>query len=171
MRLLKTTIHPTINITHGCQFTRPTARAIVFKQQHILLMYTQRYDDFSLPGGGIDSNESIEQGLIRELNEETGAQNIKICSEFGLYEEYRPWYKDDFDIIHIKSYCYVCEINEQLGQAQLEHYEQQNGMQAKWVNIFEAIAHNEHTLANSDKQGLSIIRETFLLKEIAKQFF
>lgn len=38
MRLLKTTIHPTINITHGCQFTRPTARAIVFKQQHILLM-------------------------------------------------------------------------------------------------------------------------------------
>ncbi|EWS99315.1 DNA mismatch repair protein MutT [Pseudoalteromonas sp. SCSIO_11900] len=171
MRLLKTTIHPTINITHGCQFTRPTARAIVFKQQHILLMYTQRYDDFSLPGGGIDSNESIKQGLIRELNEETGAQNIKICSEFGLYEEYRPWYKDDFDIIHIKSYCYVCEINEQLGQAQLEHYEQQNGMQAKWVNIFEAIAHNERTLANSDKQGLSIIRETFLLKEIAKQFF
>ena len=171
MRLLKTTIHPTINITHGCQFTRPTARAIVFKQQHILLMYTQRYDDFSLPGGGIDSNESIEQGLIRELNEETGAQNIEICSEFGLYEEYRPWYKDDFDIIHIKSYCYVCEINEQLGQAQLEHYEQQNGMQAKWVNIFEAIAHNERTLANSDKQGLSIIRETFLLKEIAKQFF
>lgn len=171
MRLLKTTIHPTINITHGCQFTRPTARAIVFKQQHILLIYTQRYDDFSLPGGGIDSNESIEQGLIRELNEETGAQNIKICSEFGLYEEYRPWYKDDFDIIHIKSYCYVCEINEQLGQAQLEHYEQQNGMQAKWVNIFEAIAHNERTLANSDKQGLSIIRETFLLKEIAKQFF
>jgi len=44
-------------------------------------------------------------------------------------------------------------------------------MQAKWVNIFEAIAHNERTLANSDKQGLSIIRETFLLKEIAKQFF
>jgi len=171
MRLLKTTIHPTINITQGRQFTRPTARAIVFKQQHILLMYTQRYDDFSLPGGGVDLHESIEQGLIRELNEETGAQNIKICSEFSLYEEYRPWYKDDFDIIHIKSYCYVCEINEQLGQAQLEHYEQQNGMQAKWVNIFEAIAHNERTLANSDKQGLSIIRETFLLKEIAKQFF
>ena len=98
MRLLKTTIHPTINITHGRQFTRPTARAIVFKQQYILLMYTQRYDDFSLPGGGVDLHESIEQGLIRELNEETGAQNIKICSEFGLYEEYRPWYKDDFDI-------------------------------------------------------------------------
>ncbi|MDN3485230.1 NUDIX domain-containing protein [Pseudoalteromonas sp. APC 3224] len=171
MRLLKTYIHPSINIKQGRQFSRPTARAIAFKQQHILLMYTQRYDDFSLPGGGIDSHESIEQGLIRELSEETGAQNIKVCSEFGLYEEYRPWYKDDFDIIHIQSYCYLCQIDEQLGQAQLEHYEQQNGMQAKWVDIFQAIAHNERTLANSDKQGLSIIRETYLLKAIAAQFF
>ncbi len=44
-------------------------------------------------------------------------------------------------------------------------------MQAKWVDIFQAIAHNERTLANSDKQGLSIIRETYLLKAIAAQFF
>lgn len=42
-------------------------------------------------------------------------------------------------------------------------------MVAKWVDINEAIEHNERTLATSDKQGLSIIRETYLLKEIAKQ--
>ena len=42
-------------------------------------------------------------------------------------------------------------------------------MQAKWVNIHKAIAHNERTLANSDKQGLSIIRETYLFKAIAQQ--
>ena len=171
MQQLKTLIHSGININQGTHFTRITARAIVIKNNKILLMYTNRYEDYSLPGGGVDEGESIKQGLIRELSEETGAKNITVVKDFGLYEEYRPWYKNDFDIIHIKSYCYVCEINEQLGQAQLEHYEQQNGMQAKWVNIFEAIAHNERTLANSDKQGLSIIRETFLLKEIAKQFF
>ncbi|WMS93917.1 NUDIX domain-containing protein [Pseudoalteromonas sp. HL-AS2] len=169
MRPLKTLIHPSINIEQGSQFTRITARAIAMHKQHILLMYTKRYDDFSLPGGGVDEHESIEQGLIRELQEETGAQNIVIKKEFGLYEEYRPWYKDDFDIIHIKSYCYVCNIDQKLGQAQLEHYEQQNGMVAKWVDINEAIEHNERTLTTSDKQGLSIIRETYLLKEIAKQ--
>lgn len=169
MRLLKTAIHPSVNAKDPRQFTRLTGRAISLKDDKILLMYTARYEDYSLPGGGIDDGESIEQGLIRELQEETGAQNIKILREFGLYEEYRPWYKDDFAVIHIKSYCYFCSIDAELGQAQLEHYEQQNGMTAKWVNIFDAIAHNERTLANSDKQGLSIIRETYLLKEIAKQ--
>ena len=169
MRRLKTTVHASVNASNTSQFTRLTSRAIAFSGSKILLMYTARYDDYSLPGGGIDEGETIEQGLIRELQEETGAQNIKVLGEFGLYEEFRPWYKDDFDVINIKSYCYFCSIDAQLGQSQLEHYEQQNGMVAKWVDIHEAIAHNERTLANSDKQGLSIIRETYLLKEIVKQ--
>jgi len=167
MRLLKTLVHSGININQGTSFTRLTARAIVIKNNKILLMYTARYEDYSLPGGGVEEGESIEQGLIRELNEETGAQNIHVIKPFGLYEEYRHWYKDDFDIIHIKSYCYVCNIADELGKAKLEHYEQQNGMSTKWVDINEAIAHNERTIANSDKQGLSILRETFLLKQIA----
>lgn len=169
MRPLKTLIHEKINLQQGRQFTRITARAIVIKNDKILLMYTNRYEDYSLPGGGVDEGESIEQGLIRELNEETGAQQIRVIKPFGLYEEYRPWYKDDFDIIHIKSYCYICNIADEFGKAQLEHYEQQNGMTAKWVDINDAIAHNERTLANSEKQGLSILRETYLLKRIAQE--
>jgi ADP-ribose pyrophosphatase YjhB (NUDIX family) len=168
MKKLKTFIHSGVSIEQGIITTRLTARAIVIKNQQILLMFTKRYDDFSLPGGGVDTHESIEQGLIRELSEETGAKQITLGNAFGLVEEYRPWYKDNADIIHIKSYCYQCTIADELGKAKLESYEQQNGMVAKWVNINDAIAHNECTLANSEKQGLSIIRETFLLKEIAK---
>ncbi|ASM49036.1 hypothetical protein PESP_a0843 [Pseudoalteromonas espejiana DSM 9414] len=169
MQLLKTMVHPGININQGSQFTRRTGRAIVIKNAKILLMYTNRYEDYSLPGGGVDEGETLEQGLIRELNEETGAQNIQVIKPFGLYEEYRPWYKDDFDIIHIQSYCYICDIDTTLGQAKLEHYEVQNGMTPKWVNIHDAIAHNERTMSLSEKQGLSIIRETYLLKQIAQQ--
>ena len=44
-----------------------------------------------------------------------------------------------------------------------------NGMKPVWLNIFDAIAHNEHTIANSDKKGMSIERETFLLKTIASE--
>jgi len=41
-------------------------------------------------------------------------------------------------------------------------------MKAVWIPIQEAIAHNEHTIATSSKKGMSIERETFLLKHIAK---
>nr|WP_193988369.1 NUDIX domain-containing protein [Lelliottia steviae] len=168
MKLLRKVTHPSINDENKSQFTRETARAVVLKGEKILLLYTARYDDYSLPGGGIDTGESIEEGLIRELQEETGAQNIKIKKPLGLYEELRPWYKDDFECIHIKSYCYYCDIDEQLALPKMEHYEIQNGMQPKWVNLHDAIAHNETTMAMSEKQGLSIQRETFLLKLIAK---
>lgn len=169
MKLLRDVIHPKLGSLNGRQFTRETTRAIVTKGAEILLLYTTRYDDYSLPGGGIDKNESIEQGLKRELFEETGAQDVKITAELGLYQEYRPWHKDDFDIIHIKSLCYFCSVSEQFAKPKMESYEQQNGMQPKWVNIHDAIAHNETTMAISDKQGLSIQRETFLLKLIAQR--
>ncbi len=42
-------------------------------------------------------------------------------------------------------------------------------MTAKWINIHDAIKHNENTMATSEKKGMSIERETFLLKLIAEE--
>jgi hypothetical protein len=42
-------------------------------------------------------------------------------------------------------------------------------MKPVWVNIFAAIDHNEETIKASPKKGLSIERETFLLKKIARE--
>jgi hypothetical protein len=39
----------------------------------------------------------------------------------------------------------------------------------RWMNIHEAIAHNEDVIAHSEKKGLSIERETFILKILAKR--
>ncbi|GAL02577.1 MutT/nudix family protein [Photobacterium aphoticum] len=169
MRLLKSTVHPDLPNLEGTMFHRKAARGIILQGDNILMLYTARYHDYTLPGGGIDDGEDAVQGLIRELEEETGAQNIRDITEFGLYEEYRPWYKPEHDIMHMESYCYVCTIDAQLGETKLEDYEINNGMKPVWMNIFEAIAHNEHTMANSDKKGMSIERETFLLKLIAKE--
>jgi len=107
--------------------------------------------------------------MIRELREETGAQNITNISPFGIYEEYRPWYKIDFDIQHMISYCYTCKIDRVLGVSSLETYEIKNGMEAKWINIHKAIEHNLQIIASSEKKGMSIERETYLLKLIAEQ--
>ena len=174
MRLLNSTIHSdlspqNIDCPSFSRFTRKAARAIVLQHDNILLLYTERYQDYSLPGGGIDEGESQVDGLVRELREETGAQNPRNFRFFGVYEEYRPWYKNDFDMVHMLSYCYQCDIDKTLLAPQLESYEKSNGMRPVWMNIFDAIAHNESTIAASDKKGLSIERETFLLKKIAEE--
>ena len=175
MRLLKMAFHPDISpedITPASKLTcidRHAARGIVLKGDKILLLYTQRYHDYSLPGGGIDEGEDKVVGLIRELQEETGARGVRNVKPFARYDEYRPWYKSDADIIHIISYCYVCDIDEKLGATAFESYEVSNGMEPLWVKIDVAIAHNEEVIAKSDKKGLSIERETFLLKVIAKE--
>ncbi|MGM8892020.1 hypothetical protein ACS8FA_14395, partial [Psychrobacter sp. 1Y1] len=61
------------------------------------------------------------------------------------------------------------DIHAELGETKLEAHEIQNGMTPVWINIHQAIAHNEHTMANSPKKGMSIERETFLLKRIVAE--
>jgi ADP-ribose pyrophosphatase YjhB (NUDIX family) len=170
MQILKTHYHPSITtLDEKSIFTRPATRSIVLQNELILLLYTARYDDYSLPGGGLDLEEDKIEGMRRELQEETGAQNIRNIQPFGAYEEYRPWYKPDYDIQHMISYCYTCEIDKKLGAASMESYEIKNGMKALWVNINDAIQHNENTMNSSTKKGMSIERETFLLKLILER--
>ncbi len=169
MHILKTHYHPDIKtLENKSVFTRLATRGIATQGDHILLLYTERYEDYSLPGGGLDQNEDKIEGMIRELSEETGAKNIQNIKPFGAYEEYRPWYKPDFDIQHMISYCYTCDINKELGNSKMEPYETNNGMKPVWVNIHKAIKHNKKTMATSDKKGMSVERETFLLELIAK---
>lgn len=175
MQLLKTAFHPDFSVADISPeselnlIERHAARAIVLQGHDILLLYTARYHDYSLPGGGIADGEDEITGLIRELQEETGAQGVRNIKAFARYDEYRPWPKAGADIIHMISYCYVCEIDDELGDTAFESHEVNNGMKPMWVNIHEAIAHNEDVMANSDKKGLSIERENYLLKQIVER--
>ncbi|MDO6817546.1 NUDIX hydrolase [Zobellia sp. 1_MG-2023] len=170
MQNLKTHFHPEVTtLENKTVFTRLATRSIAIKEQNILLLYTERYEDYSLPGGGLDTDEDKITGMMRELSEETGATDVQNIQPFGIYEEYRPWHKSDFDVQHMISYCYTCDISEELGTPNLEHYETKNGMKAVWINIHDAIRHNKQTMASSDKKGMSIERETFLLELIANK--
>ncbi len=170
MRHIKTLTHPDIDHLDDKKIIKRNAtRAVVVDGEDILLLYTERYHDYSLPGGGLDNDEDVIAGMVRELQEETGAQNIHHIKPYGLFEEFRPWYKDDADVMHMISYCYTCKIDRELGDTDYEDYEVKNGMKALWVNIHDAIAHNEKTIAESPKKGMSIERETYLLHLIAKE--
>lgn len=171
MRLLGKLKHHSLPEVLGDRiFERRASRAIVLNGESILLLYTKKYNDYSLPGGGVDAHEDLRQGLLRELAEETGASGIKIIKEFGYIDEIRPHHKLEYDYIHMLSYFYVCEIDSNLGQAQMEHYEIANGMEVKWVNIFEAIVHNKEVLkSNHASIGVSIERETLVLELVVQE--
>ena len=172
MQNLKTHYHPdVVSLDNKSIFTRLATRSIAVQGHSILLLYTERYEDYSLPGGGLDEGEDKIEGMIRELSEETGALEVRNIKPFGVYEEYRPWHKPGFDIQHMISYCYTCEINTELGDSKMEHYEIKNGMTPKWVNIYEAIVHNKKTMLESTKKGMSIERETFLLELLAERMY
>lgn len=170
MRLIKEIIHPNVQNKLGTVFKRKASRAIVLDGEKILLLYTKRYNDFSFPGGGIDEDEDLILGLHRELTEETGANNIKVIKEFGYIDELRPHYRPEYDLIHMLSYFYVCEIDAILGQAKMEHYEINNGMEVRWINIHEAIKHNRRVMESKEaSMGLSVERETIVLEMVVRE--
>jgi len=166
MKLLKQIINPKLKTLEGVTFKRIAARGIILRGNKILLMYTDYYNDYSFPGGGVDSDEKIIEGLKREISEETGAQNINVISEFGYIDEYRPYYKEKHDLMHMISYFFICEIEGDLEEAQLEDYEIANGMKAVWVDIEKAITFNKSVINGDEAIGLSIKRETYVLERV-----
>ena len=51
---------------------REACRGIVIRNGKILLTYEVNTNQWFIPGGGLESNESLSQCCIREMAEETG---------------------------------------------------------------------------------------------------
>ena len=61
------------------------------KDGKVLVVRRAAHDDtlageWELPGGGVDPGETIEQGAIRELNEETGLEVDEVLSTFEGFD-------------------------------------------------------------------------------------
>lgn len=157
--------HPQAKVDSPSRIFRRAARALIEHQGQVLLLYTDRYQDYSFAGGGLDEHEDLAQGLLRELAEETGAQDIQIGPEFLIVDELRPHTRPDAELMHMQSHYFFCQINPQLGQHRMEDYERQNGMRPVWVPLEQAIAHNLGQMAAQAKtMGLSLARETQVME-------
>jgi 8-oxo-dGTP pyrophosphatase MutT (NUDIX family) len=62
---------------------RPSVYAIILRGDKILLLNTRSTGKYSLPGGGVDLGENMEEALHREVREETG---LKIAIDDGEVE-------------------------------------------------------------------------------------
>ncbi|MCA1776666.1 MAG: NUDIX domain-containing protein [Loktanella sp.] len=167
MRLIRKLIHPDVESVAGATLIRRAARGIVLRETSVLLLFTERYNDFSFPGGGVDQGEDLIDGLRRELEEETGASNVRVRRDFGYIEELRPHWQPEFPLMNMTSHFYFCDIDPELRATKMEDYETANGMRPVWVNLEDAITHNRGVMHRREaSMGLSIQRETFMLEEI-----
>ena len=57
---------------------RPSVYAVMFNTDHVALVTNTTSGRYYLPGGGIEVGESLEEGLHREIKEETGIEITQV---------------------------------------------------------------------------------------------
>ena len=126
----------------GPGFVRDSCRAIVRRAGQICLVYSQLYNYYKFPGGGIEPGEAHMETLLREAREEAG-----LLLEPGSVRPYgyvprrersdRPgvsWFSQT-------NFYYLCEGTAGAAQ-QLDDYEDYEGFTPVWIDPRTAIAAN-----------------------------
>lgn len=121
------------------QVERETARGIVIRNDHILLIRRSRQNDkgeidhwLSIPGGGVDANETPRQTVIREFREELGV-DIEVESLLAIQEVLSERTRHNYFLCTIRN-------GEPILQTKSEEYERMqneipNTYEVEWVPL------------------------------------
>lgn len=112
---------------------RPSVYGIIIQDNKILL--SPQWDGYDLPGGGIDLWETIEEGLIREVREETG-MNIRPLYLIQVNSNFfkNPNHKDDF-MQSILMYYSAEIIGWELSMDGFDGHEREYARIAEWIPL------------------------------------
>ena len=111
-----------------------SVKAVIFnKENKIALLYVKKDGFYKLPGGGVESGESLDVALAREVHEEVGCE-IEIIKELGEIEEY-------YDQIKLKkiSYGYVAQMTGGASGTAFTDNEKSLGFELQWLDFKEAV--------------------------------
>jgi len=143
----------TINIFGENRFetytkTRKACRGIVISNGMILLTYEVNTDQWFIPGGGLESGESLEACCVRELAEETGCIVRPIHQYLTINEYYEEWL--------FESHYFICEIEGETAR-KLTEREAEGGLEPRWIPVYDAVdifsKHNTYAATDEMKRG------------------
>lgn len=101
-------------------------RAIILENNKILLMHRNKFGSeyYTLVGGMVKENETLEEALVREVREETG---ITVTSA-------RPVYYEPHPAPYNEQYIYLCQIAPH-GDIQMEENAEESFMNKMDMNL------------------------------------
>ncbi len=142
---------------------RKSARAILRdKNGNINLQHIKRDSFHKLPGGGLETGESIEEALRREIVEEAGC-DCTISELIGVVIEYR----NKYNLIQI-SYAYIADVVGEIGEPQFEQAEIDEQLTNYWVSPEEALAKMRSDAPEKYEGHFILKREISFLEEYLK---
>lgn len=153
-------------IESGSVFNRKAVRGIIIKDGKYLLIHS-KYGDHKFPGGGMEKGETLEETLLREVQEETGYHVMKdsIREAFMVREKRKG---DPDDLMIMESYYFFCDVEELAGEQNLDDYEAEYDYKVCWMRLEDALAKNE---AVKDFANIPWIqRETMVMRELQRCF-
>lgn len=110
---------------------REACRGIVIRDGMLLMTYEVNTDQWFIPGGGLEREETIEACCVRELAEETGFV-VKPLYQFAtIHEFYEEW--------KYTSHYFVCQITGETERVLTER-EAEVGLEPRWIPLHEAVS-------------------------------
>ena len=142
--------------------TRGASRAVIVQDGIILLIHEAGSDLWTIPGGGIEKDETPEKCCIRETEEETGNLVLPLQEFTTLFEYY-------------EEYCYITHyfncIVTGSGRKHLTEAEVHRGVEPQWLPLQEVVdifsRHQSYADVSEEKRGI-YLREYTALQEYLK---
>jgi ADP-ribose pyrophosphatase YjhB (NUDIX family) len=170
MRLLAT-IQRKPNIpAFGRTSYRDAVRAIILDGSRLMMIFAEEEGDYKFPGGGVDTGETLEKALAREVREECGLELVEIMGEFGKVIEIDRPSEPDYERFEMTSYYFQCRVSDHFFEQALGEYERDLGFRPEWVELETALATNRTLIASTgDDKPRWTVRETFVLEKIQEE--